>query len=345
MPTKRCCCEKGCDIADDNFDRADSTNLGAKWVEISGDWAIASTKLTVPTVGIVRNVATSPYGGNNLFAFATVENYVDDTKYRILVQMNEDGTEYYFGEWHYVDSDTMYFSVGDETGVFESIGPEAPITEGAQIRVTMNDHNQLCMSDTSSRITVCVAPKPESTHKWAGLAADTANGATFDNFLLKSTTAESVDCDECDCTCDNWCIPDLLVLTIQDLNECPYLDGFEIDLTNTNPIKFGDGWITASVNCPSNPGGIEPLQFKFQCNEAFGLLTLLTGSPTPSLNLGDATVSTCNPISIRFGPFSYGSVSGCFFTTCCGGNPCGSGPGDESLFYVWLTEKAGPYDY
>ncbi len=46
-----CCCPTGCVYFSDTFDRADSTNLGANWTELFGDWSIASNCLQVAVTG------------------------------------------------------------------------------------------------------------------------------------------------------------------------------------------------------------------------------------------------------------------------------------------------------
>jgi hypothetical protein len=345
MAPRKCCCNVGCDIASDDFNRADSTSVGSDWDEESGDWAIASNKLTVPTAGVIRNVAVNPYGSNSMYISAKIENLADDTKYRILLQMNATGTEYYFAEWHYVDASNMYFSLGDESGVFETLGPDSPLIEGSQINASMTAKNQLCMSDLSSRITVCVEPKPASTHKYGGLAAGNSNGAAFDDYAAFATTAESVDCQSCDCTCDGWCVPDALVATFQEVNECPDLDGLTIDLDNVSPIKFGAGWSQlATFNCPDASG---QFTLEFTCSDELKGSLNVTDSPLGPLGAlnADADVSTCRPLSLRFGPYSLGSVSGCGTTVCCGGNPCGTSGADQSLFYIWITKRLTDYDY
>lgn len=344
MPPRFCCCVTGCDIASDNFNRADSSSLGSDWVEISGDWEIASNKLVVPTAGIIRNVAVNPYGSNSMVISAKIDNLADDTKYRILLQMNAAGTEYYFAEWHHTTGGDFYFSLGDETGIFETDGPDT-LAEGDQITASMTAKNQLCMTDLGSRLTICVEPKPASTHKYGGLAAGTSNGAAFDDYAAFASTAENVECLGCDCTCDGWCIPDALVATFQELNECPDLDGLVIDLDNTYPIKFGAGWdqLAAPWYCPDLEG---EFTLNFVCSDEFkGTLAHLSGTlGGVSLN-ADPDVSTCHPLSLRFGPFNVGSVSGCARTSCCGGNPCGTSGEDVSSFYIWITKRLTDYDY
>ncbi len=269
-----------------------------------------------------------------------VENIVDDTKYRILLQMNSAGTEYYFAEFHYVDATEAWYSIGDETGVFETSGPDAlGASPGPfQMDASMTVKNQLCMTfDGASRLTACVQPKPASTHKYGGLEAGT-NGATFDNYAAFATTAESVECLGCDCTCQGWCIPDALIATFQEVNECPDLDGFTIDLDNSSQIKAGGGWIGFD-DCPDL---LDVLDLKYECaGDDLGSLSL---NSTP-IGAADPDVSTCHPLSLRFGPVNFGTVSGCARTNCCGGNPCGTTPEDTSLAYIWITKRLTDYDY
>lgn len=349
MPPRFCCCVTGCDIASDDFNRADSTSLGADWVEISGDWAIASNKLTVPTAGVIRNIAVNPYGSNSMLIAVILEDFQDNTKYRILLQMNAAGTEYYFAEFHFVDATEAWYSIGDETGVFETSGPEA-LGAGphapTDMAASMTAKNQLCMTfGGASRLTACVEPKPSSTHKYGGLEAGTSNGAIFDDYAAFATTAENVECLGCDCTCDGWCLPDALVATFQEVNECPDLDGLSIDLDNVSPIKFGAGWSQlATFNCPDSLG---QFTLEFNCSDEFLGQLNVTDSPLGGLGSlnADPDVSTCHPLSMRFGPYSLGSVSGCSRTDCCGGYPCGTSGTDQSLFYIWITKRLTDYDY
>lgn len=348
MPPRKCCCGE-CPIGEDNFNRADSTNVGADWDEILGDWRIESNKLVVDETAIIRNLGVNSFGSNSQYVTATIERYQDDTKYRIYIQMDITGSTYYYAEWHYVDSSTMYFTLGDEGGPIETIGPDTPISEGQQMHASMTSKNQLCMSDVSSRITICMPPKSATTNKWAGLGAGNSNGAAFDNYVATATDAEDIACNSCDCTCKGWCIPDALIATIQEINECPDLDGFTIDLDNIQPPKFGSDWVNATVRfCPS-PDSTMPIQALFTCggDDQLGTFQFLPigGALDSDPVAADPDVSTCHPISMRFGPFNLGSVSGCARTTCCGGFPCGSGPADQSLFYVWVTKRLGDYDH
>ena len=45
MGRRLCCCPSECLIDSDDFDRANSINLGSKWSEKSGDWSIDTLRL------------------------------------------------------------------------------------------------------------------------------------------------------------------------------------------------------------------------------------------------------------------------------------------------------------
>jgi len=341
MATQRCCCT--CSYGEDDFNRADSTDVGDKWEEHLGDWEISRGMLTSDEVGVIRKISINPVDPSNQVVRAKIQNYQDDTRYRILAQMSEDGTDYYYAEWWYVDSSTMYFALGDSTGEIESIGPDAPPPEGTICELTVTGKNQFCMQDNSSRLTLCMAPKDGN---YCGLASGTSVGATFDDFEVLLHRSDRSVCPSCDCDCDGWCIPDKLLATFQDAGYCSGLDGWELHLENTSETKFGTGWNHAAQNCPANPGGVDAIRLKMVCDGAGDfnglVLSIEQGSVIGGLfDTPDPIVSTCNPLSLRFGPFSFGNVSGCFPTTCCGDSPCAP---DESLFYIWITPDGSDYD-
>ena len=92
MATQRCCCT--CSYGEDDFNRADSTDVGPKWEEHLGDWEISGGMLTIDEVGVIRKISINPVDPANHVVRAKIQNYQDDTRYRILAQMSEDGTEY-----------------------------------------------------------------------------------------------------------------------------------------------------------------------------------------------------------------------------------------------------------
>lgn len=342
MPPRLCCCAQGCAVAADDFNRSDSTTIGALWTEHVGDWEIVSNELTVGEVGLIRNHSLSPYATGNQYVSVDLHGMSAGTKHRIILQCNATGTDYYYAEWEYVDAATMNFTLGSSSaGVLKTI-TDAPILEGTTAHASMTDGNILCMSDDASRVTVCTASK---TGRYTGLAAGSSYGATFDNFVFEAHYMDNPLCKSCDCGCDGYCLEDDLVATFEDLNECPNLDGLTINLTNTGPIKYGSDWYQGSaILCPGGVGGSENIDLKLACtgtNSGMDDLKLsvetgsfVTVAGALNYDFPDPSVSTCSPLSLRYGPFTYGNVSGCYNTTCCNGNPCVPA---ESTFYIWIT--------
>jgi len=54
------CCSRACWFVEDDFLRANSTNLGSDWDELSGDWAIDSNELECVTEGVVVTTHRQP---------------------------------------------------------------------------------------------------------------------------------------------------------------------------------------------------------------------------------------------------------------------------------------------
>lgn len=86
-------CYRACNFADDDFNRADSSSLGANWTVVSGTWEIKTNKLktassnalvvntNVPTSGVGLAVITSPETGS-LYGFSRlILGYVDSNNY------------------------------------------------------------------------------------------------------------------------------------------------------------------------------------------------------------------------------------------------------------------------
>lgn len=349
MGRRRCCCGADCEVFTDDFDRADSGTVGNGWDEVVGVWAIVSNELehTSTTPAMILHDSVNPFGSNNMVVYAEIGDYVDGAKYRLIVQSNETGTEYYYGEWHYQDSGNMYFEVGDQAGIIgDIVGPVLPIVEGTRCSLSITDGGQLCMQDTSSRITECVVPNTKAAHHWAGMANDGTVGIIFDNWEFWAHLMDKEDCPVCDCSCEGWCIVDELVAEFEELSECPDLDGFTMNLEKPvgQPIATGGHWLSAVTSCGT--GQVEDYELDFTCTGSDSVanmkLDILQGTCTrksdgAAYDYADPTVSTCEPLSLRFGPFSYEAVSGGGFETmCCHGFPYDP---NESDFYIWVTER------
>lgn len=58
MLINACCCEPSCLLFKDDFDRADNTNVGGGWQEVSGDAQISTNRLRTAVLGAGTTIAT-----------------------------------------------------------------------------------------------------------------------------------------------------------------------------------------------------------------------------------------------------------------------------------------------
>jgi hypothetical protein len=88
-------------LASDNFDRADNTNVGSDWTEVSGDWAISGNKLT----------KTATFGQYEIITWDTTLNASPSADYDVEAVVNTVSVDY--GEprviARYIDVNNFYF--------------------------------------------------------------------------------------------------------------------------------------------------------------------------------------------------------------------------------------------
>lgn len=92
-----CCCES-CVFFEDDFDRADSSGLGADWTEVAGDWTIAGNLLRITTTGAVVTCDTlQPDGEDKLRVRATIKSNTNGSTARIIAAY-QDSNNYIYGQ-------------------------------------------------------------------------------------------------------------------------------------------------------------------------------------------------------------------------------------------------------
>jgi len=311
-----------------------------------------SNRMRITTSGeaAMRFLSTNPYpDSDNQVLTAKPYNFANGTKHRIIAKCDENADNYYYAEWHYVDSSNMYWRIckatsgGGADQELASVGPDTPISEGQECKFYATDGGQFCMEDISSRLTAC--DDPPLSGKYPGLGSGGVANAEWDDFEFEAHKQDDPECPVCDCSCNGHCIPDELTATVEEVNECPDFDDYSWTLDHDGQeTRFGSEWNHTAFSCD------EDIEIKLSCSSADNLgvenilLDIVQGSfvlhadSSASDIAPDSAASGCDPIALRYGPFSYGSVSGCAATTCCNGNPCGTDADDESLFYIWITE-------
>lgn len=218
----RCCCGAGCQIASDDFDRADSTDIGADWDEVAGDWEIASNVLRVESSdALARHQSPQPDNEFGLRVIADVKGDSDGDQLRVFgPQWGDDDAIY--AELTVDDGDcgdlTLYRLAG---GVATQIGgsvavPAAP-AEWHRITLCYRDEYPLLPHVTAKIVTA------DGTTRWTGAFVDVTgetpdgtgitgglgtgsitSGAEFDNFDVDVTrySPDRASCPHCRPPCD-----------------------------------------------------------------------------------------------------------------------------------------------
>ncbi len=177
---------------------------------------------------------------------------------------------------------------------------------------------------------------------WTGLRNERAYPVFWNLFVWWEHYQTNNICPHCICTCLGYCIPRTVTATMQNVSGCAVLDGEEVDLTLNLPssdsgdhglqlewdhdnddsitcgehefhialhccVSSGQG---GSIDCTDTGGEIEPPGFR-----------LVIGQDDPCIGGGTVygsarPTSTCNPLSLVFGPFTITSQQSC---NCCDG--------------------------
>jgi hypothetical protein len=334
----KCCCETlpSCIIEQDDFNRADSSSLGSKWVEKSGNWAISSNTLLEVSPGIVLTTArqTKPVGTlynynievdmltGSVSSWGIICKYTDDNNFD-WIDLTLDGSQLW---------PTFYRRAGGSDSVVMDKTTHPSGSSFSDVDQTL----LICYSETewsinylggdlSAAWTTCDV-SPSST-----LPGDTSVGLVgflkghFDNFVYNYHRLSNPPCNICDCFCQNpdvfsdySCWPERLLLTLNPtaiFPECTsspepiefILYQVEAAPVATVPTSYATAkqrWWSLDLHLPDWE---DDIRFEFLCNGTGGLpeLNLYGGSGLSiywnALTLGvPPSVQDCNPLYLEF---------------------------------------------
>lgn len=313
-----CCCE--CCQHGDEFNRADSTDLGSDWDERSGDWSISSNQLyeagTAGAMVIFQPNCSHP----RMLAYVTIEDETQGDIYRLIVNYLDDDN-FMYAEYEVGASPSGTISLYSVSGgVGTELRTENVVLTGyGGIRIftvclssqTFSAH----LSNVSAYMCVWegVGPTHATGYK-AGLGNGAAQDILYDHFLMSEHWEDNDKCPECcPCRCGDNEIPRDLLATYYGEPDCDTLDGIVIPITN----EIGNQeWIGELDDCTGAAS-------ELCCEALLGLeLTLNCGSPedvttwslgidnsgcvTPGKGCNYATLiyadaaSTCDPLNLIF---------------------------------------------
>lgn len=207
-------------IAEDDFNRADNTALGAKWVEVTGDSEIVDQQLEMPASGIIRTVSSHPVNSPTGHVRVDLEDIVAGDDFMALINYNPTTGNYLYGRYYWDGGLTVDISVGDQSGEWDTTTTAIPAATGEP--PTRSDRLLVCRSRDglyanaqSDYPAAWKCQVSDNGGRYAGLKANAVGGTelTFDNFEFEEHYATNHDCPACSCECEEFCVPKQMEIT------------------------------------------------------------------------------------------------------------------------------------
>lgn len=193
-----------CDIASDDFNRSDDTNIDtgstAGWTESSGSWDITSNKLRCTSAGIAICDTAHPDSHITLSAQVEFSHSTSSSTCDVLVGLAASNNYYYVqytvaGASGSIDIRRNFFGTHSSIKSRSSVTMSTSTTYTAKVCVAANG----TITAYLDGVIMLSAYATSASGTQAGLGASGSGTATFDNWVLKksyhATTAE--DCDLC----------------------------------------------------------------------------------------------------------------------------------------------------
>jgi hypothetical protein len=168
----------------DNFDRADSTSLGAGWVEVSGDWSIVSNRLSSGAAGgtiILR--ASGAMASNDHYVQATIAA-TTAASHGVWCRGNSNITSGYL--WRNDGSSWNLFSVVG--GSFTVIGTYAVAAVAGDV-AKLQAVGSTITAYVNGTLRVSVTDTNVPTGTSVGIRSESVNALRFDDFTAADVTA------------------------------------------------------------------------------------------------------------------------------------------------------------
>lgn len=353
MPPRRCCCQEGCVIAEDLFNRPDNDTLGAGWEESDETkWGIVSeVAYSLPGDNVARFKTPHKIPDESMEAYYEIVNEVDDAIYYILVNV-KDLDNYHIAKFH--NTVTPKIELGKVVG-----GAYTKLKEENIVGMTNAapcDHipqycrrlyariapDEFCAGiDEATLSQVTVTPEIITDGIYSGMGGYHATETLFyDNFYFGEHLWTNPECPTCICQCETEVVGEELVVTISDTTgRMVEGEGCEITINWDRVDGYWEGSATCCdqtwlirLTCP--PSG-NPEEFVIQiitgCKDSDGGL----GNPgyiAPGHSYAREDSSTCDPFYLRFGPFTVTILD-----LACG---CGTPMVDPTgVYYLEVTKS------
>lgn len=256
----KCCCpvQITCDIASDDFNRADSSSLGSLWREVSGDFEISSNTLVTVTPGIVLTTARQgmPIDSSYYTYVITFKVVPTASSWKIICKFTDTNNFDWVEIWDSDGFGTYKPKFWRRTGGSDAlILDPADYPDGGTWSIDPVDGLTFTICYSSLEWSIGAAL---GSFNWVVCDADPATSlppapdgfvgfmdGDFDDFQYDVHWESNHACEDCTCYCwdgaDVSCLPENLTLTLypteQDEN-CPTATNIELQMAQSLPRTF-----------------------------------------------------------------------------------------------------------
>lgn len=174
----------------DDFNRADSTNLGPNWTESFDDWSIVSNQLRPGSSGTSFVIYTSPLDTVDHYAEIVIST-ISSTSMGVFARANQFGNDFYL--WR--NSGTSWDMFVNLGGSFSTIGASyaAAAVDGDVARIECVGSTIKGYVNGIERVSVTDTNIASGTHLYAGVRSGASNIIRYDTFLASDIGLAPVD--------------------------------------------------------------------------------------------------------------------------------------------------------
>lgn len=364
--TRRCCCG-ACLEFEDHFYREDSTNLGADWDEVDGDWEIKSNHLYqsgTPGSFVQTTKHVPPRSAGEMYLAITASYFGSGQECELYAAYDEDSDTYWKATYKKLNSTgggDWEVKLYKNTTLLDTV-EMTPLPGFIDLGVdfsTDTNHTRcwICVdADGDAKAGVLSGDEPAWSIENGGLTGTGAAvghpnsvATNLDDFLMAELHDATHECEACWCHCCGNLLSPRLDATITDaIGRAACIDGQSVDLlwdwdggvqSRKGTITYNSEDFALSLGCASN--GEDPncsgqnISLKITSNCA-----RIGGSGGMTCDAGDCILtpnpeSTCSPLNLVFGPIYMDR--GLLACTAC--YAFGDGP-DSGTYYITITESA-----
>lgn len=227
------CC--GCKSASDDFNRANSTDLGGSWTEAAGNWDINGNLLRITTASAIVLSTTVITVSKRVKISVLAKSSASGDLVRLILDY-QDSSNYHFAEAR-ISGATGYLRIYRRLAGVETQLATTTFTYNINTPLILN----ACISGSTMQAIVLTNPTTAASRAISanitpfdsgtfglGTGGTVTGTVNFDDFTAEEVSEECADC----------CYGCLSTLPACCVNDCNWPEEIDIDMTSTNWIDL-----------------------------------------------------------------------------------------------------------